>query len=92
MNLERFNKLDIKNSIVNWFLKNSNVNKEDIEKNFNSNYLEVGWIDSLQFVSFISDIENKFKIRFQNDEFQNKKFASINGLTELIEKKMNTNE
>ncbi len=91
MNLIDQNKLEIKNWIRIWFLNNSNATENNIEKNLNENYLETGWIDSLQFVSFISDIENEFKLRFENDEFQNKEFSNINGLAELIKEKMKSN-
>lgn len=91
MNLFDENKLKIKEWVINWFLINSNATQNNIKNNLNENYLETGWIDSLQFVSFISDIENEFKIRFDNDEFQNKEFSNISGLSELIKEKMKIN-
>ncbi len=80
-----------KSWIVKWFLKNSNLSENEINESPEENYLIKGWIDSLKFISFISDIENEFKISFSNDEFQNRKFATINGIVKIIEVKINEN-
>ena len=77
--------------IVQWFLKNSNLSENEIDESPEENYLIKGWIDSLKFISFISDIENEFKISFSNNEFQNRKFATINGIVKIIEDKINEN-
>lgn len=75
--------------IVKWFSNNTNLTENEIIANLDENYLTKCWIDSLKFISFISDIENEFKIVFSNDEFQNRKFATINGLVQIIEDKLN---
>lgn len=82
-------KLDSKNWLINWFEKNSTIAIKDIKKHLDENYLEKGWIDSFKFITFITDIENNFKIRFSNNEFQNRKFATINGLSKIINVKKN---
>lgn len=79
---------EIKNWIIDWFEKNSTATKTDIENNPEENYFNTGWIDSFAFINFISDIEEKFKISFSNDEFQNRDFATINGLTKIIKGKL----
>lgn len=81
--------METKEWIVDWFVKNSNVSTELIRKNFEENYLENGWIDSLKFVSFITELEDKFKIKFSNEEFQNTKFSTVEGLSQIIEEKLN---
>ena len=45
-------------------------------------------IDSFKFISFITEIENFFKIKFSNDEFQNRDFASIEGLSKILSEKI----
>lgn len=81
--------MDSKYWIVKWFSNNTNLLENEVIANLDENYLTKGWIDSLKFISFISDIENKFKIVFSNDEFQNRKFATINGLVQILEEKLN---
>lgn len=75
--------------LINWFVENSDFSKEVIENNLDSNYFEQGWIDSFSFINFISDMEEKFDISFSNDEFQNREFATVNGLAKIIEGKVN---
>jgi aminoglycoside 3-N-acetyltransferase len=74
----------IKNWLINWFIGNSGIEDKKIKRNLNANYLEDGWIDSLEFIKFVSDIEEYFGITFSNDEFQNREFSTIDGLTNVI--------
>ncbi len=74
--------------ILNWFQENTNVLQNEINENKDENYFMKGWIDSLKFISFISDIENQFKISFSNNEFQDRKFATINGIIKILEDKI----
>lgn len=80
--------MDIKKWLISWFEKNSGLEPGEIEKNTDVNYFEKGWIDSFKFISFINDIENEFKIKFSNEEFQNRNFSTINGLADIIRGKI----
>ena len=80
---------EIKKWITEWFVNNSSINKNFIIEKEKSNYFEEGWIDSFKFVSFIMDIENNFNISFSNDEFQNRGFSTINGLSKIISERVN---
>lgn len=73
------------NWIINWFLNNTEISNEDLLNKLDENYFELGWIDSLKFIIFITDIEKHFKIKFSNSEFQNRHFSTINGLVKIIE-------
>ena len=59
-----------------------------VMKDISENYFNIGWIDSFKFMSLISDIEDNYNIEFSNEEFQNRDFASVQGLTEIINKKL----
>lgn len=80
--------MNISEWLINWFIKNSHIEKNEIESNISEDYFAKGWIDSLKFITFISDMENHFSITFSNDEFQNKSFATISGLAKIIQKKI----
>lgn len=80
---------EIREWIINWFEKNSTATRNDIESKQEENYFNTGWIDSFAFINFISDIEENFKISFSNDEFQDRDFATINGLVKIIKGKLN---
>ncbi len=61
--------------------------KKPIEKNFpieKLKYMETGYIDSLGFMKFIIEIEEKYQIEFSEDEIIEEKFASVGGLAEII--------
>ncbi len=79
---------EIKNWIVHWFQENSGIQEEEILKNLNLNYLEKGWMDSFAFIGFITHIEQQFGIAFLNDEFQDRSFATVDGLTKIIKRKI----
>jgi len=80
---------NIKNWIIDWFSRNSNLEKSQIEQNTNENYLLKGWIDSLKFIQLITEIEEAFNIMFSNDEFQQREFSTILGLTQVIGYRIN---
>jgi acyl carrier protein len=81
--------MNLESWLVKWFSENTALVENEIINNLDENYLIKGWIDSLKFISFITDIENEFKISFSNDEFQNRRFATISGLAKIIEGKIN---
>ena len=73
--------------LTNWFEKNSLATGINMKNSLKENYFENGWIDSLKFIELITQIEEKFGIRFSNDEFLDRKFSTIEGLTKIIERK-----
>ena len=76
-----------KNWLIKWFNNHTPLSPQEIEQCSSRNYFELGWLDSLQFITFINDIEAAFEISFMNSEFQDRAFASIDGLELLIHKK-----
>lgn len=78
----------VKQWLIDWFEENSNIKAEEIILKTSDNYFENKWLDSFAFINFVSDMEKQFSISFSNDEFQNKNFATIDGLTKIIEGKL----
>lgn len=74
----------IESWLVGWFKKNSLAPISDIQELLNANYFEKGLIDSFKFITLIMAIEEEFRINFSNDEFQNRSFSTITGLTQII--------
>ena len=81
--------MDVKTWLIEWFKTNTDLSPEDIGDDVNINYFEKGWIDSFKFISFMTDIEENFNIRFSNDQFQDRGFSTIDGVIRLIEEKIN---
>jgi len=77
------NKEQVTQWLLEWFTKNSGIQDFSLEI-YKDNYLEKGWIDSIAFITLISNIEDAFKIRFSNNEFQDRSFATIEGLSQHI--------
>ena len=77
--------MNVREWLITWFEKNSDLSKKEIENNFYDDYLAKGWIDSFKFISFVTEIEEEFKITFSTDEFQNRAFSTLEGLDEIIE-------
>ena len=68
---------NVENWLIEWFTKNTSSNNEEIISSLNENFFEKNWMDSLKFIEFISNIEAKFGIVFDNNEFQDRSFSTI---------------
>ncbi|MBQ8822351.1 MAG: acyl carrier protein [Lachnospiraceae bacterium] len=75
---------NIREWIIDWFVENGTTEKEVLCENLNSNYFNAGFIDSFVFISLIGDIEEEYDIEFDNEQFLDRDFATINGLAEII--------
>nr|WP_279381356.1 acyl carrier protein [Candidatus Thiosymbion oneisti] len=59
----------------------------DLELDRDDNYFEVGAIDSFSVIELIENVENRFSIRFTEQDFQDRRFVTLSGLAELIREK-----
>jgi len=84
--------MDTREWLIDWFDDNSAVSRDVVEEQTSTDYLESGWIDSMAFIKLISDIEEEYGIEFENDEFQDRSFATLDGLAEMIVEKASTEE
>ena len=64
-----------------WFSQESQL-PENVEE---KNYFEACLIDSFTVIELIEAVEKEFNIRFQESNFQDRRFATIQGLAEIIE-------
>ncbi|MEM2175078.1 MAG: phosphopantetheine-binding protein [Candidatus Aenigmatarchaeota archaeon] len=74
--------------IKNWFKEKVGLSNQELDSNLKENYFEKGWIDSFTFISFISDLEKTYRIRFSNEEFQKEEFLTIEGLADIVRRKV----
>lgn len=81
---------EIETWIVDWFEENGTVSRDVIEERLGDDYLDEQWIDSLEFTNLVLEVENEYDVEFSNDEFQDRSFATVNGLAEIINHKVNS--
>tara|TARA_A100001388_G_scaffold65851_1_gene46196 strand:+ start:6871 stop:7110 length:240 start_codon:yes stop_codon:yes gene_type:complete len=74
----------IENWIKDWFITKS----PEIDLGSDKNFFEEGAVDSFGVMELITDLEEHFKITFSQEEFQDKRFTSISGLSEIIRQKI----
>ena len=74
----------IKDSALDWLIDYFSK-KGTIPDNIESvNYFEAGLIDSLGVVILIEELETEFEIRFNEEHFQDRRFSTLKGLSDII--------
>jgi len=70
------------------FLKSKGINVNDIEEDL----FDKGYIDSMNMLEFISFIEEKFNIKFSNEDFMDRRFRTIKGISSIIKERCHSQE
>ena len=70
--------------ILNWFTSRAKIGKEQTTSALDVDYLEAGWLSSMEVVELITEIEQQFGMQFTDDDMQDPRFVTIVGLSELI--------
>ena len=78
-------KSTIEAQLVSWLESNSRGNHK---VSLDENYVESGVIDSFDLIVFIESIEDNYHIKFNNREFQDRRFVIVSGLAEIIDEKV----
>lgn len=76
------------NDYSKWLLDWFNKRVPHVHLSTEDNYFNAGAIDSLGIMELIEDMEQHFLIRFTQDDFQDRRFASIAGLTAIVSEKI----
>jgi len=70
--------------LVDWFEQRGPVPGNTPEEKLQVDYFESGLIDSFGVIELITEVEQYFKISFEERHFQERRFPIIGGLSELI--------
>ena len=70
--------------LLDWFKQRGPVPSSDMEEQLRCNYFDENLIDSLGVIELIADIEEHFGIHFSQEHFQDRRFATIGGLSDLV--------
>lgn len=76
--------MSIRKRIAEWMESKTGVG---IIPSDDENYFESGLLDSYSSIELVEFLEDEFKIRFDNRDFQDRRFATLNGLSALVEEK-----
>lgn len=79
---------DINHQIINIFRKIKLVKELSDKELLAVNYLDQGFIDSLQIVEMITKLESHFNISFFSEELESAEFRTLGGVGELINQKL----
>ncbi len=71
--------------LLDWFGEKGTVPGDEAEAQMKVNYFEVELIDSMGVIELIGDVEERFDIAFEQTHFQDRRFAFIGGLGEIID-------
>lgn len=70
--------------LLTWFGKRDGALEGNRELQRATNYFQSGLIDSFGVIELIEDVESEFGIQFTEQHFQDRRFATIGGLAEII--------
>lgn len=68
-----------------WFTKKHDLSSYDDQTLLDVKYFDEGWIDSVEIMNLIMDLEEEFQVRFTELHFQDQRIFSISGLVEIVE-------
>lgn len=71
----------IKDWLLAWFLENVDT---AMETKWDNNYVEIGIIDSFQFLGLVADVENFFGITFAEEDLMDEAILTARGIAEKI--------
>lgn len=72
--------------VLDWFAKNRDIDLEEAKHHLDENFFELGYIDSFGFIMLISAVQERFNITFDNDQFQDRSFATLKGFANALER------
>lgn len=77
--------MDTTGWLIDWFGERGPMPEGGRDALLGMNYFDVGIIDSLGVIELIAAVEAHFGIRFNQEDFQDRRFPSIGGLAALVD-------
>lgn len=75
--------VDYSGWLFDWFRKRS----PQVHLSVEDNYFDAGAIDSFGVIELIEDMECNLEVKFTQDDFYDRRFFSISGLSEILTEK-----
>ena len=73
----------IREFIVEFFMEKGKFSGLDKSEFLNINFIEEKHLDSIEFITLISEIEENFGLVFTEDDIQSSLFSSIEGIVKI---------
>lgn len=67
-----------------WFAGRGKIGNDARQDLLDTDYFAAGWLNSIEVVEFVTEIEGQFGIQFSDLDLQDVRFATISGLSQLI--------
>ena len=80
----RHSAANVEEWVLGWFAGRGTLPACSAESLRQLDYLQTGLIDSFGIVELILSVEEKFGITFAPEDFQDRRFATLGGLRDLI--------
>lgn len=71
--------------VIGWLVKNGN-DETELKEHLEENFFDMGYIDSFAFIMLMSAVEDEFGVSFDNEQFQDRSFATIGGFAKALER------
>ena len=78
--IKELNVNDCTEWLIKWFGERGSLPDNFSEQN----YFDLGLIDSFEVLELIDDVEGEFGIAFTDLHFQDRRFVTVSGLSEII--------
>lgn len=73
-----------KNDYVQWLTHWFKNRIEMPEDGINKNFFEEKWLDSFKIIELISSLESEFNLQFEDAHFNDPRFSTIIGLSDIL--------
>jgi len=70
--------------LLDWFGQRGSIPGDTQEEQLRVNYFDTKLIDSLGVIELLVQIEEYFSIQFSERHFQDRRFSTLEGLSEII--------
>jgi hypothetical protein len=75
---------EINNEVVLFFTSRGKFPEGRSKEYLDINYISSGLLESIEFITLITEIEEKYDISFTNEEIQSPQFRTISGIVSMI--------
>lgn len=76
---------DVRRFVYNWFKKKAERKRLDVELSDDLDYFQAGLLDSMGVVLLVQEIETGLGVRFTEEHFLDRRFATLGGLIAIVQ-------